>query len=277
MASHSRVGEILLKAKVIDELQLRSARAHWEKWGGRIGKSVAELGLADEDTIADAICRATNLQRVSLGNLSKDPAALARFDVKFAEENGVFPVAVKDNGKTLIVAMADPTDLPLFDVVAQRARIRVQTAVASETEIQHAILRYYKGQDPARAVQSRARQAFRHASEEIEVDEGSDEEFKITDMAGKTMVRHVDEIVRPAAAVPPAPPAEESPEASAASLLDELISSTPSSAFSAEDLQKLQALKLNQEKSAVVLRAITELLVSKGYATQKELAARIKQ
>lgn len=41
---------------------------------------------------------------------------------------------MKEQGKTLVVAMADPTDLPLFDAVAQRARARVQTAVAGETE-----------------------------------------------------------------------------------------------------------------------------------------------
>ena len=36
MPSRSRVADILLKAKVIDELQLRSARAQHEQWGGRL-------------------------------------------------------------------------------------------------------------------------------------------------------------------------------------------------------------------------------------------------
>src|SRR4051812_38027466 len=106
MAQKSRLGDILVKAKVLDELQLRSALATYDQWGGRLGKVISEMGLADEETIADAVSRHAGALRMRLGNLTRDPAALAKIDVAFAEQKAVFPVQLKDNGKTLVLAMA---------------------------------------------------------------------------------------------------------------------------------------------------------------------------
>ena len=277
MPSKSRVAEILLKAKVIDELQLRSARARHEQWGGRLSKIVAEMGLADEDTIVDAIARASGLQRTQIGHIQKDAAALARIDVKFAEEYGVFPIALKDNGKTLVVAFADPTDLDILDMVSSKARARLSPMVAGETEIAHAILRYYRNQDPAAAGPNRARQMVQKAEEPEEQSEDGDE-FKITDMSGKTMVKHIGDIQPPGFTEPamdalkPAPPVGD--------LLDDMLGAGPPAppvaALTAEEQQRLESLKVNQAKSAAIVRAVAELLIDKGYATQKDVATRFK-
>lgn len=278
MASRSRVGEILIKAKVIDELQLRSARAQHDQWGGRLGKIVADMGLADEDTITAAIARAMGMQQMQLGHLQKDQNALSRLDVRFAEENAVFPVTLKDNGKTLVLAMADPTDLELMDAAASKARARITPVVAGEREIQHAILRYYKGQDPSAVEAPRARQAVRRATQELQTAEAPEEdEFKIVDMSGKTMIKHLADIEGAPAATEPAQSAV-SQSMSTGDLLDEMFgtSAPAGSGLTPEELQRLESLRVNQEKSGVIVRAVLQLLVEKGYATPKELAARVK-
>src|SRR3712207_1224735 len=117
MAFKTRVGDILVKAKVIDDLQLRSAMAQHDQWGGRLGKVIADMGISDEDTNADAISRATGSPRISLGSITRDVAAMGKIDVTFAEQRAVFPVQLKDNGKVLVLAMADPTDLEVLDQV----------------------------------------------------------------------------------------------------------------------------------------------------------------
>lgn len=287
MASKSRVGEILLKARVIDDLQLRSAKAQQDQWGGRIGKVITDMGLADEDTITAAVAKAMGMQQVQLGHLPKDPNALSRVDVRFAEENAVFPMALKDNGKTLVLAMADPTDLEVMDAVGGKARARISAVVAGETEIQHAILRYYKNQDPAAGVAPRARQALRRATQELEQpsDDGG-EEFKITDMSGKTMIKHIADLeAGPTDPAGSAMGGRSAPPVSAVSqalntsdLLDEMMGpgSAASSSLTPEELQRLESLRLNQDKSAVIVRAVAQLLVEKGYATAKDIATRVK-
>src|SRR5437773_2732302 len=138
MAARSRIGELLVKARVIDEMQLRSAQARQDQWGGRIPKIIAEMRLATDDAIVAAISKSTGAPVTHLGMQHHDPAALARIDLRTAEELGVFPIELKDKGKTLVVAFADPTDLETIDAFGRVARARVQITIASEREIQHA-------------------------------------------------------------------------------------------------------------------------------------------
>ena len=264
----NRIGELLVKARVIDELQLRSALARHDQWGGRLSRVVTDMGLATEETVLNAIAQGTGTQRMHLGNITRDPGALVKVDVTTCENKGIFPVALKDNGKTLVLAMADPTDLNTVDQVAARARTRVVVVVASDREIDHAILRHYRGQEPVAM-------STRYTGEEQQSSEESlgTGEFKVVDMSGKTVVKRValqaeePEITNPAAT-----------PASAGDLQDEILaggSPTPAG-LTPEELQRLEAVRVNQEKSSKILRALLELLLEKGALAQKELAARIR-
>jgi hypothetical protein len=64
----------------------------------------------------------------------------------------------------------------------------------------------------------------------------------------------------------------------AGDLLDEILAggSPALSGLTQEELQRLEAVRVNQEKSSKILRALLELLLEKGALAQKELAARIR-
>ncbi|RKH54177.1 general secretion pathway protein GspE [Corallococcus llansteffanensis] len=277
--SRNRIADILVKARVIDELQLRSALASLDQWGGRVSRVVADLGLASEETITQAICQGLGMPRVQLGNLTKDAAALARVDVTLAEQKGVFPVQLKDNGKTLVLAMSDPTDLATLDQVAARSRARVVPMVAGDREIEHAILRNYRNQEPVE------KKRFKPDTQQQESGEfPEEEEFKVVDMSGKTVVKRISDIVDPNAAPPAAarPPADTAAAAAAAGssasdILDEILAGgSPTSEWTEADLQRLQTVQQNQEKSSKILRALLELVFEKGAVQQRELAARMR-
>ncbi|MFB1479397.1 hypothetical protein [Corallococcus sp. RDP092CA] len=279
--SRNRIADILVKARVIDELQLRSALASLDQWGGRVSRVVADLGLASEETITQAICQGLGMPRVQLGNLTKDSAALTRVDVGLAEQKGIFPVQLKDNGKTLVLAMADPTDLATLDQVAARSRARVVPMVAGDREIEHAILRHYRGQEPVEKKRFKPDTAKQQDAGELP----EEEEFKVVDMSGKTVVKRISDIVDPNAAPPAAPPpaarAAPAPAASSSSsasdILDEILAGgAPTSEWTEEDLARLQTVQQNQEKSSKILRALLELVFEKGQVQQRELAARMR-
>ncbi|AEI62562.1 general secretion pathway protein GspE [Corallococcus macrosporus] len=276
--SRNRIGDILVKARVIDDLQLRSALATHDQWGGRLSRIIADLGLATDDVITEAICQGLGMQRIQLGNVTRDAGALSRVDVSLAEQKAVFPVSLKDNGKTLVLAMADPTDLATLDQVAAKSRARVVVMVAGEREIEHAILRHYRGQEPV--VSTRFGGNKRPSSSDAPEDE---DEFKVVDMSGNTVVKRIADITPPAPAAPP--PAPRAPErapapaanASASDILDEILAGgTPASEWTDEDLKRLQTVQQNQEKSSKILRALLELLLEKGQLQQRELAARMR-
>jgi hypothetical protein len=281
--SRNRIADILIKARVIDELQLRSALASLDQWGGRVSRVVADLGLASEETITQAICQGLGMPRVQLGNLTKDAAALARVDVGLAEQKAIFPVQLKDNGKTLVLAMSDPTDLATLDQVAARSRARVVPMVAGDREIEHAILRHYRGQEPVE--KKRFKPDTNKQQDAGELPE--EEEFKVVDMSGKTVVKRISDIVDPNAAPPPpaapAPAARAAPApaanagSSASDILDEILAGgAPTNEWTEEDLVRLQTVQQNQEKSSKILRALLELVFEKGAVAQRELAARMR-
>ncbi|MFY2560127.1 hypothetical protein ACN469_21130 [Corallococcus terminator] len=282
--SRNRIGDILVKARVIDDLQLRSAMANLDQWGGRLSRVVADLGLASEDIVTEAICQGLGMQRVQLGNISRDAGALARVDVGLAEQKAVFPVSLKDNGKTLVLAMADPTDLATLDQVAARSRARVVPMVAGEREIEHAILRHYRNQEPVVSTRfAPSRSQSTNTPSAVDEEPQEEDEFKVVDMSGNTVVKRIADIVPPGSpATAPAPRAPEKPAppvapSSAADILDEILAGgAPSSEWTDEDLQRLQTLQQNQEKSSKILRALLELLLEKGKLQQRELAAKMR-
>ncbi|MBI3182702.1 MAG: general secretion pathway protein GspE [Myxococcales bacterium] len=285
MAARDRIAEILVKAEVIDDLQLRSASSQQAQWGGRIAKIVVEMRFAKEDAVTKAIGDALGMQAVQLGTVQKDPAALSKVELSFAEEKGIFPVQLKDNGRTLVLAMANPTDLETIDAVGRKVRARVQPVLSGEGDIRRAILRHYRNVEPE-LLGGPSAQAPRAA--EPPPDE---EEFKITDLSGKTVMRSLEsvhpglaaEVEAEKAAVVAAPRITAAVEskagsgkgiAEAAAILDEMLGPSPAGGLSAEEQKRLESLRANQHKSAVILKALAELLVEKGVSSAEELAER---
>jgi hypothetical protein len=267
----NRIGELLVKARVIDELQLRSALARHDQWGGRLSRVITDMGIANEETVINAIAQGTGTQRVHLGNITRDPGALAKVDVSLAEQKGIFPVSLKDNGKTLVLAMADPTDLNTVDQVVARARTRVVVVVASDREIDHAILRHYRGQEPVMSTR------YSGDPQKQESSSGDEDEFKVVDMSGNTVVKRIADVAPGQAAANAAAAAAAAGGSSAADLLDEILSggSAPEG-LSEEEMQRLETVRVNQEKSSKILRALLELLLEKGALSQRELANRMR-
>jgi hypothetical protein len=147
--------------------------------------------------------------------------------------------------------------------------------VASDREIETAIMRHYRGQEPA--------MSSRYTGESQRQDTtttsgGEEDEFKVVDMSGNTVVKRVADIQPPQAAAPAPAPSTSSGGASAADLLDEILSggSAEPPGLTPEEMQRLDTVRMNQEKSSKILRALLELLLEKGSLTQKELATRMR-
>jgi hypothetical protein len=266
-----RVGDILVKAGVIDPLQLRSALAQHDAWGGRLAHVVVEMGLADEETVVECLARALGVQRVRVGNIQKDPQALSRVDVAFADAHAVFPIQLRDNGKVLLLAMADPSDLDTLDEVNRRTRARVTPYIAGEHEIRAAISRHYRGVQAPDAPRRSTTRSVPAAKNPLGEDE--EEEFKLVDMSGNTVMKPLSELAPGLA--------QEALQAAAGTstsdLLDDILGAQDATArLSEADLQRLETVRVNQEKSGKIVRAVIELLLEKGAISRATLQEKLK-
>ncbi|MGI5864660.1 MAG: hypothetical protein ACOX6T_21790 [Myxococcales bacterium] len=265
----SRIGEILVRAKLIDELQLRSALADQQQWGGRLAKIVVEKRFAKESAVIDALSKALGVPRVELDKVEKDAGALLKVDPNYAKEKAIFPCALKDNGKTLWVAMADPSDIPTLDDLVMKTGARVRPVIAGETEIMTAIERHYFGRDP-----SVMPQAFGSiAPLDADGDEG-----KLVDMAGNTIITSIKDI-RPHAPAKAPPPAPAPPMAGAAvaSLLDDLLGGGAAPTLTPQEMERVRVIQDQQEKGARILRAALELCLEKGCFRIDEYRAKLQR
>ncbi|MBL8916173.1 MAG: general secretion pathway protein GspE [Archangium sp.] len=243
----AKLRDLLLKAKVVDEFQMRAGMGRLEQWGGRLSGVLVEMGFCDDETMVNALSQALRVPVAHLGMVPKDPAMLAKVDVAFCEEHGVFPVSLQNRVAT--VAMSDPTELDTVDLLSNKLNARVQVVVSPESEIKIAIAKHYRGVAPpaTRKKDNRARDAH------IEATKG--EVFELD-------------------ASPPPKPGEaptssrawmnKSPSAN--TMLDEFFEEEPKTeGFSAEELKRVQAAVENQKKTTAILTALQSLLAEKGY------------
>ena len=254
----TRIGEILVRAKIIDPLQLRSALANQQQWGGRLAKIVVELRFAGEPAVIEALSKALGVPRVELDKVEKDANALAKVDANYAKEKAIFPCALKDNGKTLWVAMADPSDIPTIDDLVLKTGARIRPVVSGEAEILRAIERHYFGRDPEAGPQAYGAMGSLDGS--VGEDDG-----KIVDISGRTLIRNINDIKPPPGRAAPAPRGQGASSSATSNMLDDLMGSGQAATLTPAEMERVRSIQDQQEKGARILRTVLDLCSSKGY------------
>src|SRR4051812_35625251 len=145
-----KIGDLLVKAGVITELQLKAALAEQQHWGGKLGDILVRMDFLTEEVLVRALSKQTGIPRADLSG-EVDRAALALVPPDTAEEFGLVPIALKDHGRTLVVAMSDPMNVSATDhLVSLTDGLNVETRLAGAAAIRHAIARWYRGEEMLR-------------------------------------------------------------------------------------------------------------------------------
>jgi hypothetical protein len=139
--SQKRLGELLVKGKLISPLQLDSAIETQRSFGGPLGHQLTRLGYIDEDELVAFLCKQYGVPSVNLTAFEVDPAVRELIPKEVVSRHGVIPVT--RSGNTLIVAVSDPSNRDAIDDVKFITNLDVEVVVASETAIAEAMSRYY--------------------------------------------------------------------------------------------------------------------------------------
>jgi type IV pilus assembly protein PilB len=139
--SPNRLGELLVREKLISLQQLKQAQTDQAKSGRNLSYTLAKLGYISDGEITDFLSAQYRLPAVNLEeyDIEEDVIKLVAKDV--CEKHRVIPVS--RSGSSLIVAMADPTNLHAIDDIKFLTGYNVEPVVASETAVHAAIERYY--------------------------------------------------------------------------------------------------------------------------------------
>ena len=141
VAPDMRIGERLLSEGRIDESQLKRALDAQRLSGYPLGFVMVNLGLIDEDTLTVALGVHLDVPIADLGTEAVDPEVARLVPEEFARRNTVLPMR-RDNGH-LLVAMTDPTNLPLLNDVRLYTGVPVVAHLATRSDILANLSRVY--------------------------------------------------------------------------------------------------------------------------------------
>jgi len=140
-ATGDRLGEILLKENLITRDQLQAALTEQRQSGFRLGYVLVKLGLVQELEITKVLARQYRMPAVDLSRFEVDARILKLIPNDLALKNVVLPL--KREGRTLTVAMADPTDLGLLEDLKFITRYDLFPVIAGEYTLRGIIEKHY--------------------------------------------------------------------------------------------------------------------------------------
>jgi type IV pilus assembly protein PilB len=131
------LGTFLVRKGQLTVDDLQAALAEQERSGRPIGQVLLGRGLITTHALAEALAEQHGLDYIDLGSTQVDPAAALRLPESVARRYHALPV--KFIGDTVVVAVADPTNLLAHDDLRFAIGTDVQIAVADSVQLEAAI------------------------------------------------------------------------------------------------------------------------------------------
>ena len=138
-----KLGELLVEAGLISPTELQAALRQQRISGGRMGSNLVALGIITEDLLMDFLAQQTGVPRLDVNHLEIPHQVLERIPRRLAEQLVILPVAFKEP-KSLVLAMADPSDLNALDSARFAAGMNIEPMVAAHSALKHAIADQYR-------------------------------------------------------------------------------------------------------------------------------------
>ena len=258
MQERPRVGEILIAAGIIDEVQLEAALGEQSRWGRRLGVTLIKLGMVEEGHLIRALAKQLDLPVASLAGKRISKEVIALVPTRVAAEHGVLPLFTKDDGRggQLYLGMEDPSNLAVLDDLAFRTGMEIYPVMVGPSELGEAIDRYYHGRTSGGPPKT--------------------DPFQWADTMSAGSLRIVlDDTAHPGTAPAPldaAPPEQEASEPAA----EEHIELSNTVAPAAEGLLDDVSRAIEEtERTRIVAKAIATLLIEKGLLSLEEMQNQI--
>jgi type IV pilus assembly protein PilB len=136
-----KLGDLLLKQKLITQEQLETALKLQREEGGKIGEALVRVGAVSEGDITETLSQQFGVPSIDLAHFEIDPGVIKVVPGEVARKYGVLPV--NKTGATLTIAMGDPTNVFAMDDIKFMTGYNVEPVVASEIALRKAIDKHY--------------------------------------------------------------------------------------------------------------------------------------
>lgn len=137
-----RIGDILVQQKLLSIEQLNAALNEQKRSGRKLGRVLIESGYLTEDQIAEVLARQLAIPFINLKYFNLNQTVVRKMPEIQARRFRA--LILEERGDELLVAMADPTDLFVYDEITRLLRRPISIAVVSESLLLQTIDRVYR-------------------------------------------------------------------------------------------------------------------------------------
>ncbi|MFI5231490.1 MAG: GspE/PulE family protein [Gemmatimonadales bacterium] len=143
--SSERIGDLLVREGLITKDQLDKALQEQRQNGTRVGYNLVKLGFVQEIELTKTLARQYKMPAVDLSKFEVDPKIVKLIPADLAVKNLVLPL--KRDGRTLTVAMADPTNFAVIDDLKFITRYDIFPVIAGEFTLRNTLEKIYESAD----------------------------------------------------------------------------------------------------------------------------------
>ncbi|MCL5270780.1 MAG: hypothetical protein M1457_09595 [bacterium] len=141
--SQPSLADYLVREGIISQAQLNEALENQRSTARSVGRILVDKGFITEGMRMTVLQKRFGYPLVRLKDTPIASEVLALIPYSFAEKHRVVPVRVE--GKTLVVAMEDPSDMLVVDAIENQVGLALETQVASQEDIRQVLDHYQTG------------------------------------------------------------------------------------------------------------------------------------
>ena len=128
--TQDRLGDLLVREGLITRDQLSKALVEQKQAGTRLGYTLVKLGILPEVDLTKTLAKQHRMPAVDLSRFEVDPKIAKMISAELAQKHLVLPL--KREGRTLTVAIADPSNLGVLEDLKFITRCDIVPVVAGE-------------------------------------------------------------------------------------------------------------------------------------------------
>jgi type IV pilus assembly protein PilB len=141
-ATTLRIGDLLIREGLITKEQLDHALLEQKQNGTRVGYNLVKLGFVPEIELTKTLAKQFKMPAVDLSKFTVDPKIAKLIPAEMALKNLVLPL--KRDGRTLTVAMADPTNMGVVEDLKFITRYDIFPVVAGEFTLRNILEKMFE-------------------------------------------------------------------------------------------------------------------------------------
>jgi type IV pilus assembly protein PilB len=193
--TRKKLGDLVVEQGKVTPQELETALSYQRATGKPLGEVLILLGITTEAQLMEVLASQQSVESWDLKDNPPTSDALERVPMDLCLKHLLVPVKVSDS--TLTVAMRDPGNLEVVDLMYATTRLRIEPVQASDAQLT-AVLQELYGKDPL--YRTSFEKFVSKALEDIKVDQPAEDHWlEVTEEETRPVIGIVTQIINEAA------------------------------------------------------------------------------